>query len=356
MAQLFSNNALTLLAAPLLAGDMQILVKSGAGDLFPSIPLPIPNDFGITPPQEDYFVITIENQTATVREVISIIGREGDVLYVGSRGIEQTSPTDWELNSIVELRLTAGSLNSQTSALGVIYSTLQTTNQYIQQEIGSMDTLNSSIGSVYSAINGSSDAILGKLTFQTGHLGAINTGVGALNSSADEIKDLLNQQLQKPDNSVVLGEVKTSVDQVNSTTGQVKTSVDQVNSTTGQVKTSVDAVNSSVSTSNQKLDSVIGLLQQQVNNSSNSGGSTTLNTEQLEGILQALIMLNQRPNPRLDSANRMVIDASETLVSLNSTTALTVNSTDVGTTVGSNTVIFDPFSNPSIFYSNIKVV
>lgn len=325
MAQLFSNNALTTIAAPFMAGDTQLLVKSGTGSLFPNIPLPVPNDLGITAPQENYFLLTIENATATNREVISIVGREGDVLYVGARGIEDTAPTDWDVNSIVELRLTAGTLNSQTSALNVINDTLQASNQLSQQEIMAIGTVNESVLSVRDATTGTGDAIVSKLTFQNGHLGAINSGIGILNGSAEEIKGILNQQLQKPDNSEILSEIDSSI----------------------------DAVNSSVTISNQKLDSLITLFQQ----SANSGGSgtTTLNTEQLEAILQALIMMNQKPSPRLDTNNRMVIDASETLVSLNTTTALSVNSTNVGTTIGTTTVVFDPFSNPSVFYSNIKV-
>lgn len=268
MAQLFSNNALTLSPTPISTDDMQINLKPGSGVLFPTLPLG---------QVEDYFLITLENQTATQREIVSIIAREGDVLYVGARGLEGTEIQNWPERTIIELRLTAGTMEATNSALGVIADLTQAANDFHRQIASNTNqTLNSL------------SALDSRLLTQTYAINGVANVGNATRELTQEILSVLQQQLvelQKPD----------------------------------------------------------------------SGGSANLNTEQLEAILQALILLNQKQTPRLDYTNRVVIDASETLVSLNTTTALNVKSTAVGATVGSTTIVFDPFSNPSVFYSNVKV-
>ncbi len=116
MAQLFSNNALTVSSTALTSfADQTISVRTGTGDLFPNI---------INP--EDYFLITLEDAKGSKREVISITARNGDVLTIGSRGVENTRPiADWPIGTIIELRLTAGFLNSQNSALHVLSNQIQ---------------------------------------------------------------------------------------------------------------------------------------------------------------------------------------------------------------------------------------
>lgn len=268
MAQLFSNNALTLSPTPITTDDMQISLKPGSGVLFPTLPIG---------QVEDFFLITLENQTATQREIVSIIAREGDVLYVGARGLEGTEIQNWPERTIIELRLTAGTMEATNSALGVIADLTQASNAFQNQIANNTEQTLNSLSSL--------DARLLTQTYAIN--GVANVG-NATRELTQEILLVLQQQLE---------ELQTP----------------------------------------------------------DSGGVANLNTEQLEAILQTLILLNQKPSPRLDPTNRVVIDASETLVSLNTTTALTVNSTAVGTTVGSTTVVFDPFSNPSVFYSNVKV-
>lgn len=115
MAQLFANNAITLLASPLGTMDATLNVAAGTGSLFPEITNPA-----------DFFLVTIENQLGTVREIIGIGGRTGDELEIISRGLEGTTPVEWSVNSTVEIRMTAGTLNAHTSAMSVINNTMAT--------------------------------------------------------------------------------------------------------------------------------------------------------------------------------------------------------------------------------------
>ena len=127
MAQLFSNNAITLLASPLGTGDAFLTVASGTGHLFPTIAN-----------ASDFFIITIENQLGTEREVIGIGGRTGDTLNIISRGLEGTTAQSWSVNSTVEIRMTAGALNSHTSAMNVISQTMA--NGFASSDVISTDT------------------------------------------------------------------------------------------------------------------------------------------------------------------------------------------------------------------------
>ena len=127
MAQLFSNNAITLLASPLGIGDAFLTVASGTGHLFPTIVN-----------ASDFFVVTIENQLGTEREVIGIGSRTDDTLNIISRGLEGTTAQEWSVNSTVEIRMTAGALNSHTSAMNVISQTMA--NGFASSELISTDT------------------------------------------------------------------------------------------------------------------------------------------------------------------------------------------------------------------------
>lgn len=56
MRQLFTNNAVSLLGASISASDMTLEVTAGFGTLYPS------------PGPDEFFLVTLENRTATVRE------------------------------------------------------------------------------------------------------------------------------------------------------------------------------------------------------------------------------------------------------------------------------------------------
>lgn len=98
MAQLFTNNSVTLLGTAILATDTSISVLPGTGALFPPLVKP-----------GDYFIATLENQNASVREIIKVTARSGDVFQV-QRGYENTPNLPWGQQTLVDLRETAGTL------------------------------------------------------------------------------------------------------------------------------------------------------------------------------------------------------------------------------------------------------
>lgn len=101
MIQRFSNNAISLLASPLSAVGTSLTVLSGTGALYPVLA----ND------GSDYFLITLEDQGATIREIIRVTGRTGDTLFGITRGLEGTTPRSWSASSgadtLVDHRITA---------------------------------------------------------------------------------------------------------------------------------------------------------------------------------------------------------------------------------------------------------
>lgn len=94
-AVLFTNNATTSLAGNILAGDTTLTVGAGGGAFFPSLS------------GGDYFYCTLQNSTGTVREIIKVTTRTGDVFNVIVRAQEGTSASGFSTNDTVELRLTS---------------------------------------------------------------------------------------------------------------------------------------------------------------------------------------------------------------------------------------------------------
>lgn len=103
LTQLFSNNAVSLLAAPITTTSTSLTVMTGYGDLFPQ-----PTGDG-----SDYFLITLEDQAATIREIIKVTDRVGDTLFfsLADRGQENTTLANWSASSgndtLVDHRITA---------------------------------------------------------------------------------------------------------------------------------------------------------------------------------------------------------------------------------------------------------
>ncbi len=58
---------------------------------------------------EDYFIVTLENQLATQKEIIKVTSRNGDFFTV-VREQENTTPFAWPQQTLVDLRETAGTL------------------------------------------------------------------------------------------------------------------------------------------------------------------------------------------------------------------------------------------------------
>lgn len=106
LTQLFSNNAVSLLTAPITASSTSLTVMTGHGALYPQ-----PTGDG-----SDYFLITLEDQSATIREIIKVTARVGDTLYftLADRGQEGTTPQAWSTapgnDTLVDHRITAETL------------------------------------------------------------------------------------------------------------------------------------------------------------------------------------------------------------------------------------------------------
>src|SRR5574343_1835792 len=101
--QLFANNAISLLTAPISPISTSLTVITGHGSLYPQ-----PAGDG-----SDFFLITLEDQGATTREIIKVTGRVGDTLLfnLADRGQEGTTIQLWVSSpgheTIVDLRVTA---------------------------------------------------------------------------------------------------------------------------------------------------------------------------------------------------------------------------------------------------------
>lgn len=101
--QLFANNAVSLLMSPLSASDTALTVMAGHGALFPQ-----PSQPG------DFFLITLENEAATAREIIKVTGRTGDTFTGILRAQEGTTARAWTSgpgnDTLVDHRITADTI------------------------------------------------------------------------------------------------------------------------------------------------------------------------------------------------------------------------------------------------------
>jgi hypothetical protein len=105
MAQLFANNAISLLAAGITNVATSLTVTTGDGALYPS------------PTGGDYFMLTLTQAgSETSWEVVKVTARTGDVLTV-VRAQEGTTAAAWALGCKAELRVTAESLNALSTAV-----------------------------------------------------------------------------------------------------------------------------------------------------------------------------------------------------------------------------------------------
>ena len=98
MAQLFTNNAISLLENTVTASGLIIEVIPGDGALFPQ-----PASAG------DFFLVTLEDSQNQIREIVKVIGRTGDTLHIdpAGRGFEGTPIYDWPPDTLVDHRITA---------------------------------------------------------------------------------------------------------------------------------------------------------------------------------------------------------------------------------------------------------
>lgn len=107
MTQLYTNNAISLLENAISSSDLEIHLIPGDGDLFPQ-----PLVAG------DFFLVTLENETAAYNEIIRISDRIGDVLHIdptNGRGYENTAIRNWPVNTLVDHRVTASTFREMSN-------------------------------------------------------------------------------------------------------------------------------------------------------------------------------------------------------------------------------------------------
>ena len=100
MAQLFTNNASTTTASAITNVATSITLATGKGALFPS------------PTGGDFFLVTLVGYTGATEtswEIVKCTARTGDVLTV-VRAQEGTTAVAWAVGTVLELRVTAGTL------------------------------------------------------------------------------------------------------------------------------------------------------------------------------------------------------------------------------------------------------
>jgi hypothetical protein len=102
--QLFANNASQKLAAAITNVATSLTVTSGSGSVFPS------------PTAGDWFLLTLVGTTAgteTSWEIVKVTARVTDTLTI-VRAQEGTNAANWAIDTVAELRLTAGTLAGGT--------------------------------------------------------------------------------------------------------------------------------------------------------------------------------------------------------------------------------------------------
>lgn len=99
MAELFTNNARSSLAAAIASTDLALNVQSGDGALFPS------------PTAADFFRATLYKKATGEIEIAFVSAVSGDIFTI-SRGEEGTTALDLNAGDLVQLRPTAGFFSS----------------------------------------------------------------------------------------------------------------------------------------------------------------------------------------------------------------------------------------------------
>ena len=99
----FSNNASTTLFSAVTVSDTQIVVSPGGGSLFPELT------------GDNFFMITVVDTQGNL-EIMGVTSRNVDTFTV-NRALENTPARAFPEGSVVELRLTAGSIGEIASQL-----------------------------------------------------------------------------------------------------------------------------------------------------------------------------------------------------------------------------------------------
>ena len=106
MAVLITNNAKSTLAAPIGALDTSLTVATGTSTLFP------------VPTSGDYFYVTLEDSTKTIREIVKVTAVAGSTFTI-VRAQDNTYANIFATGSAVELRINRASLTDSIGAAAV---------------------------------------------------------------------------------------------------------------------------------------------------------------------------------------------------------------------------------------------
>lgn len=113
MAQLFTNNATSLLASSFSAVATSLVVTTGHGARFPN------------PTGGDYFLLTLigvdGNGNENAWEIVKVTARSTDTMTV-TRAQEGTTAVLWAASTRVELRSTAGTLGGLAPAASPVFT------------------------------------------------------------------------------------------------------------------------------------------------------------------------------------------------------------------------------------------
>jgi hypothetical protein len=117
---LFTNNAASGLVYPITSTDVTLYLNGGSGALFPQ------------PSGGNYFIVTLISALTGNIEIVKCIARSGDILTV-IRAQEGTTAQSFATGDAVQLRITAGSLNTLLSS-----NTFNTENYTIKEVAGKL--------------------------------------------------------------------------------------------------------------------------------------------------------------------------------------------------------------------------
>lgn len=185
MAQLFKNNAYSALAASLTNIATTLTVTSGHGDRFPVIAAP------------DFMLLTLQDASNNI-EVVRVTARaSGADSMTITRAQDGTTARAWNLDDVVELRLTAFALNPLSLLEGAA------TAAAIRSAIGAVDGPAASADSEIALFSGAGGKTIKRAT-GTGVL-KMTSGVLGTAESGTDFKTVNGQSILGSGNLEVQG-------------------------------------------------------------------------------------------------------------------------------------------------------
>jgi hypothetical protein len=159
MTVLFTNNAASNLSAPITNTATTITVTTGSGGIFPN------------PTGGNYFMVTLQGISGSPIEIVKCTARSGDTLTV-VRAQEGTTSSAFSSGDQVQLRITAGEMNSIETNLDSLNSSVSTINSEIAAlnpvAGGAVYENSNTISSNYTMTSGNNGVSAGPVQIATG--------------------------------------------------------------------------------------------------------------------------------------------------------------------------------------------